>query len=43
MKIMQTMFVFDSSFYAITYTAKADKYDAHLSDVEAMLDSFKLR
>ena len=43
MKIMQTIFVVDSSFYAITYTARADKFDSHLDDVESMVDSFKLR
>ncbi|MBQ8849512.1 MAG: DcrB-related protein [Clostridia bacterium] len=42
-KIMQTVFVYDSSFYTITYTALSDSFDAHMSDVEAILNAFKFR
>ena len=42
-KIMQTIFVYDSSFYTVTYTALADSFDRHLTDVEAILNAFRFR
>ena len=42
-RIMQTVFIYNDLAYSITYTAHADRFDAHLDDVNAMLDSFKLR
>lgn len=42
-KINQTVFIYDSSFYTITYTAIADSYEAHISDVNQMLDNFKFK
>lgn len=42
-KIMQTIFVHDSCFYTITYTALSDSFDSHMSDVEAILNAFKFR
>ena len=42
-RIMQTVFIYNDLAYSITYTAHADRFDAHIDDVNAMLDSFKLR
>ncbi len=42
-KIMQTIFVYDSSFYTITYTALSDRFDHHMADVEKILNAFKFR
>lgn len=42
-KIMQTIFVYDSSFYTITYTALSDRFDEHMADVEKILGAFKFR
>ena len=42
-KIMQTVLVYDSSFYTITYTALEENFDTHLEDVELMLGAFKFR
>jgi len=42
-KIMQTVFEFNSLLYSFTYTALEDSYDAHIDDVDAMLDAFRLR
>ena len=42
-KIMQTVFIFDSSFYTVTYTATEDNFDTHLQDVDLMLDAFRFR
>ena len=42
-KIMQTMLVYNDMIYTLTYTAIADRFDAHLADVEIMLNSFRFR
>ncbi len=42
-KIMQLVSVKDNTIYIFTYTATADKYDAHIEDVIAMLDYFKFK
>ncbi len=42
-KIMQTVFIYNDLAYSITYTAHADRFDAHIDDVNAMLDAFALR
>ena len=41
--IMQTVISYDDMIYSITYTALADRFDAHLDDVSAMLDAFRFR
>ena len=42
-KIMQTVFIFNSLAYSITYTAHETDFDAHTGDVVKMLDAFVLR
>ena len=42
-RIMQTVFVYNGSAYSITYTALADRFDAHIDDVVRMLDEFRFR
>ena len=46
-RIMQTILVYDSSFYTITYTALAEEgcnnFELHLADVQKMLSEFKFR
>lgn len=42
-RIMQTVLAYNGMFYSITYTALADNYDAHLADVEAILNAFTFR
>lgn len=42
-KIMQTIFIYDSSFYTVTYTALTENFDTHMADVEQMLGAFKFR
>ena len=42
-KIMQTVLIYNGLAYSITYTARADAYDAHLADVEQILNSFRFR
>jgi hypothetical protein len=42
-KIMQTVLIYNSLAYSITYTAKADAYEAHLADVELILNNFRFR
>ena len=42
-KIMQTVIIYNGFAYSITYTARADAYDAHLSDVEVILHTFRFR
>lgn len=42
-KIMQTVLIYNGLAYSITYTARADAYDAHLSDVEVVLNNFRFR
>ena len=42
-KIMQTVFVHDSSFYTITYTALAENFDVHVEDVEKIIGAFRFR
>ena len=42
-KIMQTLLAYDSCFYTITYTARAEDFEEHMNDVNAILDAFKFR
>ena len=44
-KIMQTVIRHsgDNTYYTITYTARAEKFDTHIKDVYKMLDSFTFR
>lgn len=42
-KIMQTVLIYNGLAYSITYTARADAYEAHLDDVKAILDNFRFR
>ena len=42
-KIMQTILIYNNFAYSITYTARADAYDAHLEDVELILNCFRFR
>lgn len=41
-RIMQTVFIYGDLVYSITYTAHADRFDAHLDDVKAMLVAFRM-
>ena len=43
LRVMQTVFVYEDLLYSITYTAHADRFDAHLEDVEKMLGEFRFR
>ncbi len=42
-KIMQTVLIYNNLAYSITYTARADAYEAHLDDVELILNNFRFR
>lgn len=42
-RIMQTVLIYNQNAYSITYTALADSFDAHIGDVNKMLDSFRFR
>ncbi len=42
-KIMQTVLIYNSMAYSITYTALSEDFDIYLSDVNTMLDSFRFR
>ena len=42
-KIRQTVAVYGSLIYSVTYTALADSYDAHIADVDAMIAAFSFR
>ena len=42
-QIQQTLFYHSETIYSFTYTARADKFDAHLTDVQAMLNAFCFR
>lgn len=42
-KIMQTLLAYDSCFYTITYTARAEDFEEHMNDVNAILDAFRFR
>ena len=42
-RIMQTVFVYNDMVYSITYTALADRFDAHLDHVKTMLNTFRFR
>lgn len=42
-RVMQTVLIYNSLAYSITYTARADAFDAHLSDVEIILNNFRFR
>ncbi len=43
LRVMQTIIMYNEIAYSITYTARADAFDAHLDDVNKMLDSFRFR
>ena len=43
LRIMQTLFAYDSMIYSFTYTARAELFDSHMADVEAMLNAFSFR
>jgi hypothetical protein len=43
LRLMQTVFIYNGSAYSITYTALADRFEAHLDDVEQMLSAFRFR
>lgn len=42
-KVSQTVFVYDSAFYTVTYTARSEYFDAHLAERDTMLDAVKFR
>ncbi len=42
-RIMQTVFVYNQMVYSFTYTALDSDFDAHMSDVNSMLDAFRFR
>ena len=42
-KIMQTVYDYNGMMYSFTYTALEERFDAHLDDVEDMLDAFRFR
>jgi hypothetical protein len=42
-RFMQTIFIYNGLAYSITYTARADAYEAHLADVELILNNFRFR
>ena len=42
-RIMQTVTVHDDLLYSLTYTALADRFDAHIEDVNAMISAFRFR
>jgi len=42
-RLMQTVFVYNDLVYSVTYTALADRFDAHLGDVAKVLDEFRFR
>ena len=42
-RIMQTVLIYNGLAYSITYTARAEAYDAHLADVELILNNFRFR
>lgn len=42
-RIMQTVFIYNDLAYSITYTARVEDYDEHLTDVEKIMSAFKFR
>ena len=42
-KVMQTIFAYNEQIYSVTYTALADRFDAHRGDVDRILSSFTFR
>lgn len=42
-RIMQTVFVYSNLVYSFTYTALDGSFDAHIDDVNSMLDAFIFR
>lgn len=42
-RIMQTVYDYNGIMYSFTYTAREDRFDAHIDDVEDMLDAFRFR
>ena len=42
-RIMQTVLVYNQMVYSITYTAHEDSFDAHMDDVDTILDVFRFR
>ncbi len=43
MKLMQAVLVYNDLVYSITYTALEDRFDVHMDDVNAIVDSFTFR
>ena len=41
--VMQTVLSDGQAMYSVTYTALADRFDAHLADVESILNAFSFR
>lgn len=41
--IRQTLLAYNQTIYSITYTALSDRFEAHLADVDRMLDVFTFR
>lgn len=42
-RISQTLFAYNDMIYSITYTALDEQFDAHLGDVEKILNAFRFR
>lgn len=42
-RIMQTVVVYNDMVYSITYTALADSFDAHMQDVNSIINAFRFR
>lgn len=42
-KLMQVLIGYNSLMYSITYTALEDRFDAHLDDVNSIIENFKFR
>ena len=43
LRLMQTVLIYNGMAYSITYTSLDESFDAHLEDVNAMLDAFIFR
>lgn len=43
LKLMQTVLVYNDMVYSIVYTALEDSFDAHMDDVNAIIDAFIFR
>ena len=42
-KVLQAIVKKGDAIYCLTYTATAENYDAHVSDVEKMIEVFEIR